>query len=199
MFNRRWLFSFVILTSFIYSYAQEDADTEKTVVTPQEFANQVEKYLREHRAATSEEIKGLREALAKVSADMEAQSNTIAGLQEKSKEFERIIAKLNMENAILKKENAKLAAGIQKEQNLRAAADLKLARALSAGDIVSEGDATESGEPVSVRKYTVKRGDVLSNIALAFKTTVDAIQRANNLDSTVIRPGQVLIIPGKEK
>jgi LysM repeat protein len=42
--------------------------------------------------------------------------------------------------------------------------------------------------------YTVKSGDSLSVIASKYKTTVDAIKRANKLKSDMIKPGQKLII-----
>ncbi|MEP6774627.1 MAG: LysM peptidoglycan-binding domain-containing protein [Chloroflexota bacterium] len=45
--------------------------------------------------------------------------------------------------------------------------------------------------------YTVKPGDNLTHIATRFGTTVDAIERANYLPSTVIYAGQVLTIPGR--
>jgi len=43
--------------------------------------------------------------------------------------------------------------------------------------------------------YTVQRGDTLSDIALRFGVTVEAIQTLNNLDTTFIYSGQVLLIP----
>jgi LysM repeat protein len=43
--------------------------------------------------------------------------------------------------------------------------------------------------------YTVQRGDTLGGIALRFGVTVEDIQVANNLDSTMIYVGQVLQIP----
>lgn len=43
--------------------------------------------------------------------------------------------------------------------------------------------------------YTVKRNDTLSGIALKFGVTVEAIQAANNMDTTLIYIGQVLQIP----
>jgi LysM repeat protein len=46
--------------------------------------------------------------------------------------------------------------------------------------------------------YTVKPGDNLTHIATRFGTTVDAIKRANNLPSSVIYIGQVLVIPGHQ-
>ncbi|HST03805.1 MAG TPA: LysM peptidoglycan-binding domain-containing protein [Chloroflexia bacterium] len=49
--------------------------------------------------------------------------------------------------------------------------------------------------PVPIVRYTVRAGDNLISIAARFGTTVDAIMRANNLSSSVIYIGQVLIIP----
>ncbi|MFA7249974.1 MAG: LysM peptidoglycan-binding domain-containing protein [Dehalococcoidia bacterium] len=47
-----------------------------------------------------------------------------------------------------------------------------------------------------VTTYTVKPGDTLTAIADQFKSTPDAIQRANNIsDPTAIQVGQVLTIP----
>ncbi|MBX3000998.1 MAG: LysM peptidoglycan-binding domain-containing protein [Caldilineaceae bacterium] len=47
--------------------------------------------------------------------------------------------------------------------------------------------------------YTVRAGDTLSSIARRFNTTVQALMTANRLTSTVIRVGQVLVIPGSEQ
>lgn len=44
--------------------------------------------------------------------------------------------------------------------------------------------------------YVVKKGDSLWSIATAFKVTVDALKKANNLTSTSLSIGQVLKIPG---
>jgi len=46
-----------------------------------------------------------------------------------------------------------------------------------------------------VTTYTVRRGDALSIIARRFGVSVSALMRANGLRSTVIRPGQRLIVP----
>ena len=48
---------------------------------------------------------------------------------------------------------------------------------------------------VDALTYKVLGGDSLSEIAERFDTTAEAIMEANSLSSTVIRPGQVLIIP----
>lgn len=62
----------------------------------------------------------------------------------------------------------------------------------------SPPDEPAAKEPAAGGNYTVADGDVLSQIASRFGTTVDAILAANNLDNPdLIRPGQVLIIPGQ--
>jgi LysM repeat protein len=43
--------------------------------------------------------------------------------------------------------------------------------------------------------YTVKRGDTLSSIAIAYGTTVKELKKANGLTSNLIRVGQELVIP----
>ncbi|HEY2680015.1 MAG TPA: LysM peptidoglycan-binding domain-containing protein [Candidatus Udaeobacter sp.] len=53
-----------------------------------------------------------------------------------------------------------------------------------------------SKEP-SPRKteYIVKRGDALSSIARKLQSSAEAIVRVNDLDSTLIRPGEKLLVP----
>jgi LysM repeat protein len=53
-----------------------------------------------------------------------------------------------------------------------------------------------SKEP-SPRKteYTVKRGDALASIARRLESSTEAIIRVNDLDSTLIRPGEKLLVP----
>lgn len=46
-----------------------------------------------------------------------------------------------------------------------------------------------------VTRYTVRKGDNLWSIANRNKTTVAAIQRANGISGSMIRPGQSLVIP----
>ena len=45
--------------------------------------------------------------------------------------------------------------------------------------------------------YTVKAGDTLYGIARRFNTTVDELIRLNNLNSTILSIGQVILIKGK--
>jgi LysM repeat protein len=57
---------------------------------------------------------------------------------------------------------------------------------------------TVAGEtaPISDATHVVVAGDTLSGLALRYRVSVSAIQRANNLSSTQIRIGQRLTIPG---
>lgn len=43
--------------------------------------------------------------------------------------------------------------------------------------------------------YTVNRGDALASIARKLRSSTDAIMRINQLDSTLIRPGDQLLVP----
>ncbi len=52
-----------------------------------------------------------------------------------------------------------------------------------------------SNEEMPFTNYVVVRGDTLYGIARRFNTTVDAIIRTNNLQSTILEIGQVLRIP----
>lgn len=57
-----------------------------------------------------------------------------------------------------------------------------------------ETRVAQSGS-TSEEAYTVRAGDTLWDIARAHDTTVDALERANDLDDDLIRPGQELRIP----
>ena len=47
----------------------------------------------------------------------------------------------------------------------------------------------------TVVKYTVRKGDNLSRIAVKYRTSVSALRRANGISGDLIRIGQVLKIP----
>jgi len=57
------------------------------------------------------------------------------------------------------------------------------------------GTPTAKKPPVKSKKYTVRSGDTLSEIARKNHTTVAKIKSANRLKSDVIKIGQVLVIP----
>ena len=46
-----------------------------------------------------------------------------------------------------------------------------------------------------ITRHTVRKGDSLYAIAKRYGTSVGAIQKANRIKGTVIRPGQSLVIP----
>jgi len=58
-----------------------------------------------------------------------------------------------------------------------------------------DGVRLASSGASDVVRYRVRRGDTLSEIAESHNTTVDAITSANDLDDTIIQPGQELLIP----
>jgi LysM repeat protein len=45
------------------------------------------------------------------------------------------------------------------------------------------------------REYVVKRGDALASIARKLQSSAEAIMRVNDLESTLIRPGEKLLVP----
>ncbi len=55
--------------------------------------------------------------------------------------------------------------------------------------------STSGTNPDSMINYTVKKGDSLYGIARVYKTTVQEIQKLNNLKSNTLSIGQVLKIP----
>jgi LysM repeat protein len=60
----------------------------------------------------------------------------------------------------------------------------------------ADGGRTESTSPARGQTtHTVERGDTLSVIAQAYRTTVQAIKDANKLQNDQIYPGQKLVIP----
>ncbi|MEC9367633.1 MAG: M23 family metallopeptidase [Pseudomonadota bacterium] len=52
-----------------------------------------------------------------------------------------------------------------------------------------------SPPPPKTKDYVIKRGDTLSSIAIANDSSVDAIMKANNMESTRLRDGQTIKIP----
>jgi len=64
---------------------------------------------------------------------------------------------------------------------------------VTGGAVSPAASPTTSARPQRV--YTVRSGDTLYAIALRHDTTVEAIQRLNALDSTLIKAGMELRIP----
>lgn len=53
-----------------------------------------------------------------------------------------------------------------------------------------------AGSVVEGGTYTIRKGDTLSEIAIRFKVSVDAIKKANNIQNNVIIAGKKINIPG---
>ena len=51
---------------------------------------------------------------------------------------------------------------------------------------------------INYKEYEVKPGDSLYSIAQLFNTTVDAIMKTNNLQTTILSVGQILKIPTED-
>ena len=66
----------------------------------------------------------------------------------------------------------------------------------STGGVYDRGPSTHATGSYSQPYYTVAWGDTLTSVAARFGVSVDALMRANNLSSSTIYPGQVLLIPG---
>ncbi len=128
---------------------------------------------------------------------------TIAeGLNRLSADFARDIAKMEERIAALE---GKIAATDQKiDANMQVFLDEltrqeseifymknQLEDSKSSAGKTSSATADKAGE----KSYTVKSGDSLGRLAERFKTTVDALKKANNLKTETIYPGQKLIIP----
>lgn len=62
--------------------------------------------------------------------------------------------------------------------------------------VYDRGPSTHATGSYSQPYYTVAWGDTLTSVAGRFGVSVDALMRANNLTSSSIYPGQVLVIPG---
>jgi LysM repeat protein len=201
----RNLIALAILGSATTLTAQGKAKAKP--LTPQEFMTKVNTYLRAQDAAVTEEMKSVRDTLQKMSADMDLQTKTISGVQEKLKELQQELAKSQLENLRLKKHAAKSAtkqaALVAEERKARAAGDLKLAAQLAAvikktNTMIRETPTTDPPPTNSgKRNYVVQAGDTLGAIAQAFGTTITTIKAANGLKNNTIRIGQKLIIPGK--
>lgn len=63
--------------------------------------------------------------------------------------------------------------------------------------VIPKGNVTEQKEQTST--YIVKAGDSLWNIAKQYNTTVDALKKANNLQTDTLYVGQQLTIPSTTK
>lgn len=75
-------------------------------------------------------------------------------------------------------------------------AEIKALNNLSS-DMIRTGQTLRisSGGSASTSVYTVRRGDSLSGIAQRYNTNVNTLMRMNNLNSSVIHPGQNLNVP----
>jgi len=78
--------------------------------------------------------------------------------------------------------------GIRNPRRLRIGQKLVIPRAYGSGGRAVVAEARPD-------RYVVRRGDTLYTIARRFGTSVDAIKRRNGLGGSLIRPGDVLLMP----
>lgn len=77
------------------------------------------------------------------------------------------------------------------------AAMIALSALVPAGEC-SQDSNTQSGRSDSTSvSYTVKEGDTLYGIAQEYQVAVRELMRANNLNGSLIRPGDILLVPEK--
>lgn len=109
------------------------------------------------------------------------QSETIKSLQQEV-EITKANAKMAKDNLQAASESVKIAAEAMDNAS----------RAIG-----KESQTQESAESAGMIKYTVKRGDILDNIAKRYHVTVEDIKKANKLKDNRINIGQILYIPKK--
>ena len=68
-------------------------------------------------------------------------------------------------------------------------------RGLAVDGIVGPRPGALQADALANQVYIVKKGDTLSHIAKAYSVSLDELIQANDLASTVIYPGQTLVIP----
>jgi LysM repeat protein len=68
-------------------------------------------------------------------------------------------------------------------------------KAKASSQVASKAKSKPKTKPAATTRYTVKGGDSLYTIAQRNKTTVSALQKANRISGSLIRPGQTLVIP----
>jgi N-acetylmuramoyl-L-alanine amidase len=71
----------------------------------------------------------------------------------------------------------------------------RLADALMTGILGYFNQVAPANTRFAQRRHTIRRGDTLSEIARTYNVAVDNLRVANNLDSDLVRIGQVLHIP----
>jgi len=57
------------------------------------------------------------------------------------------------------------------------------------------GAALAVAQPAAAERYTMQRGETLEHVATAFGCTTDALMRANNVKTTLLRAGTVIEVP----
>ena len=64
------------------------------------------------------------------------------------------------------------------------------------GSVSTASTSSSSQHNLSTARYTVRRGDTLGAIAARHRVSIGSIKNANNMRGSLIKPGQVLTIPG---
>ena len=129
-------------------------------------------------------------ALADVSPSVAQRSTVVAGRHKvrRGETLGKIAGRYGVSVSSIKRANNMRGSTIMVGQSL-AIPGLK-------GSVSTASTSSSSQHDTSTARYTVRRGDTLGAIAARHRVSIGSIKSANNMRGSLIRPGQVLMIPG---